>query len=102
MNLKNCIVGAISTTKDRGVKITLYTQELSPSQLAELMVSANNEILSVDIPDDMSETKSKGQRLRDVFFRLWEQENTDKFDTFTLFYNHIMEKIINHYKDKLK
>ena len=44
--------------------------------------------------------KSKGQRLRAVLYRNWEQNN-EGCDTFTLYYESHMEKIIRHFKDKL-
>ena len=64
MNLKNAIVDKIETTKDRGLKIVLYTRELDPLQMWELLMNVNNEVLSIDIPDEKEEIKSKSQRLK--------------------------------------
>ena len=45
-------------------------------------------------------TKSKAQRLRAVLFKYWEHGHQG-YDEFNYFYDHLMEKIITHYKDKL-
>ena len=99
MNLKNCIVDKISTMKDGGVKIVLYTAALGPQQLAELMINVNKEIVSVDVAEDNAETKSKSTRMRNVLYRVWESKKKDQFETFELYYNHIMEKLIDQYKN---
>ena len=102
MNLKNCILDWMRTNKDWSLKITLVTRELDPKTMAELFFNLNKEILTVDVPTDTTEEpKSKGQRLRAVLYRLWEQEWKQNYDSFELYYNHIMEKLINLYKDKL-
>ena len=102
MNLQNAILDKVTTMKDKSLKITLITRELNPKQMAELFLSLNSEVLSVDIPTDVQEEpKSKAQRLRAVLYVLYQQENNDKYDSFELYYNHIMEKLINIYKDKL-
>ena len=56
----------------------------------------------IDLPQVRpEENKSPAQRLRAVFYRLWEQQFTSKFDTFESFYIDTMERLINQYKDKL-
>jgi hypothetical protein len=100
MNLKNAIVDSIRTNKDGSVKITLVTRELSPEQMAELFISVNKEVLSIDIPEDTTDTKTNSQRLRAVLYKNWELQK-DRFDSFALYYDHTMEKIIDHYKSKL-
>jgi len=102
MNLKNAIIDKITTMKDRSIKITLITPELDPKTMAELFMSVNNQVLNVDIPEDISEKKSKAQRLRWVLYRLWENKYKDKYNTFELFYNSEMERILEHYKDKIE
>jgi hypothetical protein len=44
--------------------------------------------------------KTKGQRLRNTLYRVWEQHHKDKM-TDKEFYDNEMEKIIEHYKAKL-
>ena len=41
--------------------------------------------------------ESPSQRLRGVFFRLWEQDN-EGFEEFGPYYDSKMEKLIKHYK----
>lgn len=102
MNLQNCIIDKLETKKDGSIKITLFTRSLTPTQAAELMLWLNQEILSVDIPEEQSDQKSPSQRLRAVFHVLWTQQHKERFSSFELFYAHIMEKTIEFYKDKLE
>ena len=101
MNLKNALIDKITTLKDWSIKITLITPELDAQTMAELFMSVNNQVISVDIPEDISEQKSKSQRLRAVLYRVWENKYKDKFNTFELFYNSEMERILEHYKNKI-
>ena len=101
MNLQNAIIDKITTMKDWSIKITLLTPELDAQTMAELFLSINKNVLSVDIPEDISEQKSKAQRLRAVLYRVWENKYKDKYNTFELFYNSEMERILEHYKDKI-
>ena len=101
MNLKNALIDKITTLKDWSIKITLITPELDAQTMAELFLSVNNQVISVDIPEDISEQKSKSQRLRAVLYRVWENKYKDKYNTFELFYNSEMERILEHYKDKI-
>jgi hypothetical protein len=55
------------------------------------------ENIKVDFEDG---TKSPAQRLRGVFFRLW-QQNKEGYEIFNDFYNSKMEVLLNHYKDQL-
>lgn len=45
------------------------------------------------------ETKTPGQRLRAILFILWKHENSK--ESFQSFYDHAMEKFIDHIKKKL-
>lgn len=101
MNLQNAIIDKIQTMKDGSLKIVLVTRELTPHQMAELFLKLNEEVLTIDLPDDPSESKSKAQRLRGVLFKDWEQNKQEKFDTSELYYAHEMERIINCIKDRL-
>ena len=54
-----------------------------------------------DIKSDFEDKgKSKAQRLRGVLYRVWEQKS-EGYKTPDDHYNHHMEKIIIHFKDKL-
>lgn len=87
--------------KDGSLKITLVTRELAPDQMAEIFLKLNQEVLSIDLPDEIEETKSKAQRLRDVLYRVWENNHKTKFQSFSLYYDHIMSQLIDGYKEKI-
>jgi hypothetical protein len=53
--------------------------------------------LKVDY-DDRSKTQS--QRLRGVFYKLYEQDS-EGFKSFTTYYEHHMERVIEHFKTKI-
>ena len=101
MNLRNAIIDKLSTMKDWSLKITLVTRELPPMELAEILTNLNKEVVSIDIPEETGDNKTPSQRLRNVLYVLWEQQNKDNFKTFTLYYNHVLEQLIGLYKDKL-
>ena len=116
MLILNAQVEGLSTRADRTVKIVIGTQEnvkaadlfalqgqlitlgistneLTPDEI-ELLKNATFEI------DDIPDSKSPSQRLRNVLYRLWEQADGG-YNDFNLYYLNKMETIINHYKDKL-
>ena len=107
---------AVTTRKDKTLKLTFGTNELSPAQASELFTIANQfgylafkdedfkreeldaaESLKSELEDTL---KKPSQRLRGVLFRLFEQDN-DGFKTFSKYYDSKMEQLINHYKSKL-
>jgi len=109
-------IESISTRKDRTIKIVLGTQELSGVKAAELLSLSNNlanvyispnqitseitkEIDKASL-NDLDNIKSPSQRLRSVLYLNYKQ-NSENFDTFDLYYLSKMEKLINHFKDKL-
>lgn len=108
-------IDTIRTLKDKSLKITLESQELTPQVKAELMsydgmikvlisdTNIQSEIVSeVDnLELEMGETKSPSQRLRNVLYILWEQ-NHNGYDDFNLFYRNKMDLIIQQIKDRLK
>jgi len=102
--------------KDRTLKLTFETGEMSPEQMANIHYSLNKvgylafspdpfatheleeiEKLKVEFDDT---GKPPSQRLRGVLYKLWEQI-PEGYSTFADFYNARMEKMINHFKDKL-
>lgn len=102
--------------KDRTLKLTYETSELTPEQMGHVHSSVNKagflafntdmfttkqmQILSemeVDY-DDPGKTPSK--RLRGVLYRNWEQDN-EGYKTFEDYYRSKMETIIVHFKGKL-
>ena len=103
--------------KDRTLKLIFETGEPTPDQMAGVQyvlqtygwlafkpdeLKEKEKDFLKDLKSDYDDTgKSKGQRLRAVLYRNWEQDN-EGYDTFTLYYEARMEKIIRHFKDKLK
>lgn len=83
----------VSTRKDKTVKITLGTQELSPGKAGELFSLLNQlavtyispkeisqkEIDQVDKLDPELSGKTQSQRIRNVLYKLFEQNNEGKF-----------------------
>ncbi len=45
--------------------------------------------------------KSQSLVLRNVFYKLWQQDN-EKFDEFDMYYESKMVKLIQHFKKKIK
>jgi hypothetical protein len=105
----------ITTRKDRSVKITLGTQELSPSKAGEVFNLMNSltmtyisqkevnqkEIDQVDKLDPELEGKTQSQRIRNVLYLLFEQDN-EGFQSFDTYYKSKTEKYIDHLKTKIK
>lgn len=101
---------------DRTVKICFVTNEITPSQAAELRMCVQNFVYlaiklepftkeEVDMITDLKSTiddvgKTPSQRLRGVLYRLWELNN-EGYRDFNLYYNFKMEGFINHLKAKL-
>ncbi len=104
----------ITTRKDKSVKITLGTQELSPAKAGELFHLMNSlaityispkeisqkEIDQVDKIDPEFEGKTQSQRIRSVLFKLWSQ-NSEGFKDFDTFYKSKTEMYIEHLKAKI-
>ncbi len=102
--------------KDRSLKLTFETGELSPEQMANIHFALNKVGYLAYAPDpfttqSLSEIdnlkvefddtgKTPGQRLRAVLYVSW-QQNNEKYEVFNDFYISKMEKLITHFKDKL-
>lgn len=109
-----CIIDKITTLKDRSVKITLDTQELSPTKAGEIFTLMNSlatvyispseitsrEMAQVDSIEPEMPGKSPSQRMRNVLFILWKQDNQG-FKEFDFFYKERMEKYINELKNNI-
>ncbi len=104
----------VETTADRGVKLTIYTQEIDAEAAASLFslkdkygyfVFKETEITDEDVsglPDFKPEFKSQktpSERLRGVLYRLWEAKG--KPGAFDPWYAARMEDLIDHYKKQL-
>jgi hypothetical protein len=69
----------------------IVTREIQPEDL-----------LNIPAPKpDFENEKSDSQRMRNVLFRLWEQ-NKEGYEDFNLYYKYRMNKIIEFLKSKLE
>ena len=113
------IIEGVATRRDRTIKVTLGTNELTPEQASELykfsndivycalkkdnFASSEKEILEgLKADDDLSfGTKTQSQRIRAVLYKNWEQK-PQGFKQFKDYYEHQTEQIISYYKNKLE
>lgn len=108
-------VEAIASRKDKTIKLTLGTQELSPNQAAELFnlnqqfcyVAIKPEPFMKDETDligslktDLENSKTPSQRLRGILYLNYQQDNKGYKD-FATYYISEIERICEHYKNKL-
>ena len=104
----------IKTMSDRGVRVSVDTQELSIEDMATLFQFKGGSVKFVLAQEDAKITeedikitdeivpkgkKTESQRLRAVIYRLWEQSRQDK--TSEEFYQIQMERIIEKLKEQL-
>jgi len=102
----------ISRRKDKSVKLSFETRELTPTETMTLMsmegeegwivFSSNQDIKEEDIPQVNAEleTKSQSERIRAVLYKLYLQE-TKKLafvGSWESFYKEKTEKVIEKYK----
>jgi len=101
MNLQNSILDGFKTMKDGSLKITIITRELSPNQMAELMINLNKEIVQIEIPDELSGSKSPSKRLKDRMFIYYNKKYKDK-KGFNNWYIGTLDEIGEKYLEKIK
>jgi hypothetical protein len=102
---------------DRSMKISIMTStEVTPDVVAKISEASRKECIIAISPDKFTSEeidaidkikvdfddggKTPGQRLRGVFYRMYEQNN-ERYDTFVDYYNAHMEKLIEHFKGRL-
>jgi hypothetical protein len=105
----------ITTRKDKTVKVTIGTQELSQGKAGELFTLLNNlavvyistkeisqkEIDQVDKLDPEFEGKTQSQRIRNVLYKLFQQDS-EGFKDFDQYYKSKTDRYIEHLKAKIK
>jgi hypothetical protein len=116
MLLLPALLESFRTLKDKTLKVQFETQELTPNEFAELSESLQQfgylafkkepfrkeEINAIqDLQTELETGKTPSQRLRGVLYRMYEQD-AQGFKSFTTFYEHQLEIIINHFKTKIK
>jgi len=110
------ILESFRSLKDGTFKIVTETSELTPETIASVAQSINKfgyvafketpfkdkekEVLENLEPEYNDTKKSPSQRLRGVFYRIWEQE-PEGYEDFNRYYDFQYEKLINHFKKKL-
>jgi hypothetical protein len=109
-------IESIASRKDKTVKLTIGTQELHPSQAAELFtmnqqftyIGLKPEPFTKDEEEKLSSLKTEldtqktpAQRLRGILYRNFEQ-NSKGYTDFNNYYQSEMERICEHYKSKLE
>ena len=113
-----CAIESVSTRRDKSIKISIGTQELTPEQMTELMnqwmggigvmafkgeqFNYNDEQMLQSMKIDAQEMGSKtpSQRLRAVLYILFEH-NAEGHQDFNLFYNSMMERFIDMVKKRI-
>lgn len=114
----SAIIEGVATRVDKTLKITLGSNELSPEGYANLF-KLNQKFVGVLINEegiddkdvreldekmfdefDKRQTKTPSQRLRNVFYLLWEQ-NKGGYEDFKDYYAKKMEGVIEYYKAKI-
>ena len=108
-------IESVATRKDKTLKLTIGTSELSPNQTAELITMnqqfcyiaikpehfAQKELDAIeDLKTDFDNQKSQAQRLRSVLFLNWKSKD-EGYTEFLSYYLHKMERIIEHYKNQI-
>lgn len=108
-------IESITTRKDKTLKLTIGTQELTPAQTGDIFTlnqdfcyfaikqePFNNleENLIDTIKTEYANYKTPSQRLRGILYINYQQDNKGYKD-FGSYYASEMERIIEHYKQKL-
>lgn len=110
------ILSTYSSLKDKTLKIVFETNEPTPEQLLGIATNtqqfgylafkqdhfktSEKKVLE-SIKSEYDDTgKTKGQRLRNVLYKNFEIDKLG-YEVFDDYYNHQMEKLINHFKSKL-
>ena len=110
------ILESYRSLKDRSIKVTFETSELSPSQVGDIQGCINSagflafksdpfkenekqmlESIEVEYTDT---NKTPGQRLRGVLWHCFNKE-PEGYKTFPSYYENKLEQLINHFKSKL-
>jgi hypothetical protein len=109
------IIEGISTRKDKTLKLSIGTNELSPEDAANIFqmnqqfcyialkhepfFKIEEDILN-DLKTDFPDAKTPSQRLRNILYRLF-VSNDEGYKDFQTYYISKLETIISHYKSKL-
>ena len=100
IDLSHASIHGLQVLSTGAWKITLQTQELSPDEVLKLSsaLQTGTQITTRVKPE--LEMKTPSERLRAVIYKDWEM-NGEKKGGFEIYYNRLMESIIDHFKEKL-
>jgi hypothetical protein len=106
----------MTSRADRSWKLVFGTNELTPEKIQQLAGAVHNVVVmalkedefktkEISIIEELKtdfeiENKSPGQRLRNVFYRLYVQDK-EGYEIFEDYYKYKMERVIEHYKNKI-
>jgi hypothetical protein len=108
-------IESLATRKDKTIRLTIGTQELSPAEAAEVFQLnqqfcyiglkperfTSNETDTIEsFQTNYDSIKSPSQRLRAILYRNFEN-NDEGYKDFNLYYIAKIDKICEHYKSKL-
>ena len=108
-------IESIASRKDKTVKVTIGTQELTPSQAAEIFqlnqkfcyiaikeeTFTDDEVALLDnLKTDLETEKTPSQRLRAILYVNYQQK-PEGYKDFATYYQAKMDKICEHFKSKL-
>lgn len=109
------VIESIASRKDKTVKLTIGTQEMSPEKAAQLFGMSQQfcyvaikkedfnptEVDTIEsLKTDLESVKTPSQRLRAILYRNYEQ-SCEGYQDFATYYQAKMEKICDHFKSKL-
>jgi hypothetical protein len=110
------ILESFRSLKDKTLKVTFESNELTPEQLTGIAQMINSfgyiafkntpfkdrekEFIDTLEPEYNDTGKTPSQRLRAVLYRLWEQ-TPEGYEDFNRYYDFRMEQLIKHFKTKL-
>ena len=109
------IIEGLTTRKDKTIKLSIGTNELTPQEAADLF-SLNSQFCYIaikpepfvkmeydliqELKTDYENAKTPSQRLRAILYRNYEKDS-EGFKDFQTYYYKKMDKICEHYKGKL-
>ena len=110
------ILESLRSLQDRTIKVTFTCNELTPEQTTGIVQALQQFVYlsfkvepfierekeAIEALESSYEDKGKthSQRLRNVLYRTWEQNN-EGFKDYDSYYKYRMEELINHFKGLL-
>lgn len=109
------VIEGMTSRKDKTMKLTIGTQELSPDQAATIFgmnqqfcyVAIKKENFTAEETDmieslktELDSQKTPSQRLRGILYRNYEQ-HSEGYADFSTYYQAKMDKLCEHFKSKL-